>query len=79
MFLQASARASGGTSPTLTVVVKQGAVTIASMVVTAGAVTEAVLSAPAIPDEAEITIDTIIGGTSPTWDDIAIVMGVRQA
>lgn len=72
----ASARASGGTSPTLTVDVQDDAASVLSapVAVTAGAVAEAVITAAAIADESVITIDLAITGTSPTWDDITILL-----
>ena len=74
--VQASARASGGTSPTLTVDVKEAGTTVLSspVSVTAGAVSEATIADSSIADEAVITADLTIGGTSPTWNDITIVM-----
>ncbi len=75
----ATARASGGTSPTLTVTIKQGATTLSAVgPITAGTVAEGTLSSTAIPDEAVVTIDTTIGGTSPTWDDISILMTCKR-
>jgi hypothetical protein len=72
----ASARASGGTSPTLTVDVLEGGVTILSapMSVTAGSVTEGTLTDTVLADEAIITVNLAIGGTSPTWNDITVLL-----
>jgi hypothetical protein len=73
--VSASARASGGTTPTLTVDVQKGGVTMlaAPVAVTAGAVAEATIVASSqIADESVITIDLAIGGTTPTWDDITV-------
>jgi hypothetical protein len=74
--VMASARASGGTSPTLTVDVKKGGTTMLSspVSVTAGSVSEATIADSSIADEAVITVDLTIGGTSPTWNDITIAM-----
>lgn len=74
--VQATARASGGTSPTLTVDVLEAGVTVLStpVAVTAGAVSEAVITDANIADEAVVTATLTIGGTSPTWNDIVIVL-----
>lgn len=78
--VQATARASGGTSPTLTVDVQEAGTTVLSSAVsvTAGTVSEATISDPEIADEAVVTVDLTIGGTSPTWDDITVVMVIRR-
>lgn len=72
----ASARASGGTSPTLTVDVKAGGTTLLSapISVTAGAYAEGTITTAAIADEAAVTIDLAITGTSPTWNDITVFL-----
>jgi hypothetical protein len=72
----ASARASGGTTPTLTVDVKAGGVTVLSapFAVTAGAYSEGTISVPNIADEAAITVDFTIGGTTPTWNDMVVFL-----
>lgn len=74
--VSASARASGGTSPTLTVDVQDDGTTILSapVAVTAGAVAEATLASPQIADESVVTVDLVITGTSPTWDDVDILL-----
>ena len=74
--VSASARASGGTTPTLTVDVQAGGASVLSapVAVTAGAVAEGVVETPAVADEAVITIDLAIGGTTPTWDDISVLL-----
>lgn len=71
-----SARASGGTSPTLTIDVKEGATTVLSapFAVTAGAVSEGTITDSAIADEAVVTVDFTITGTSPTWNDIVVLL-----
>ncbi|HEY9081337.1 hypothetical protein [Magnetovibrio sp.] len=76
--VSASARASGGTTPTLTVDVQDDGTTILSapVAVTAGAVAEATLASSQVADESVITIDLAIGGTSPTWDDIDVLLTV---
>jgi hypothetical protein len=72
----ASARASGGTTPTLTVDVLVGGTTLLSapITVTAGAYAEGTISTAAIADEGAVTVDLTIGGTSPTWNDITVVL-----
>ncbi|WP_447978085.1 hypothetical protein [Candidatus Nitrospira bockiana] len=75
---QATARASGGTSPTLSVVLKNGANTVSTMAVTAGTVTEGTLANTSVADEATITVDLTIGGTSPTWNDITVLVGCKR-
>jgi len=79
--VQATARASGGTTPTLTVDVQHGPTTVLDdpIAITAGTVSEGTLVVTEIPDEAEVTIDLAIGGTSPTWDDISVTLvGLRK-
>lgn len=74
--VSATARASGGTSPTLTVMVEDDGTDILSSAisVTAGTVSEGTVSAPIIADESELTVDLVLGGTSPTWDDIDVLI-----
>ncbi|MCC7487628.1 MAG: hypothetical protein IT529_21850 [Burkholderiales bacterium] len=74
----AAARASGGTSPTLTVDVLAGGTTILSapIAVTAGAYAEGTVTTTAIADEAAMTVTLTIGGTSPTWNDITVLITV---
>lgn len=76
----ASARASTGTTPTLTVDVKEAGVTILTtpVAVTAGTVSEAVISDSRIADESIITLDLTIGGTTPTWNDITVMLVLRR-
>ncbi|MEQ8605179.1 MAG: hypothetical protein RIB45_17845 [Marivibrio sp.] len=72
----ATARASGGTSPTLAIEVLDDGTTVltAPIAVTAGTVSEGALAAPVVADESEISIDLDLGGTSPTWDDVSILI-----
>lgn len=74
----ASARASGGTTPTLTVDVKVAGTTVLSapFAVTAAAYSEGTITTAAIADEAAVTIDLAITGTTPTWDDITVLLTV---
>lgn len=79
--VSATARASGGSAPTLAVEVLDDGTTVLSapIDVTAGAVAEGTLAAPVVADESEISIDLAFGGTSPTFDDIDILITlVRQ-
>lgn len=73
-----TARASGGTSPTLTVDVKAGGTTVLSapISVTAGTVAEGTITTSTLADEAAITADLTIGGTTPTWNDITLLLTV---
>lgn len=72
----ATARASGGTTPTLTVDVLAASTSLLSapVAVTAGAVAEATIATSAIPDETVLNISLAITGTSPTWDDISVML-----
>ena len=78
--VSAAARASGGTSPTLTVDVQDDGVTILSspVSVTAGTVAEATLASTSIADESVITLNLAITGTSPTWDDVDVVLTLAR-
>ena len=77
----ASARASGGTSPTLTVDVNEAGVSVlsAAFSVTAGAWSTGTISNSAIAAANNVTIDFTIGGTSPTWDDITVLLTFKTA
>ncbi|HVL37310.1 MAG TPA: hypothetical protein VM489_16695, partial [Burkholderiales bacterium] len=72
----ASARASGGTSPTLTIDVLAGGTSVLAspIPVTAGAFTHGAIKTDTIADEAVITVSFAIGGTSPTWDDPVLLL-----
>lgn len=76
--VSATARASGGTSPTLTVDVLAGGVTVLSapVSITAGTVSEGTITTAALADEAAITVTLTIGGTGPTWNDITVLLTV---
>lgn len=78
--VSATARASGGTTPTLTVNVKQGAASVlaAPISITAGNVTEGSITSPQLDDEGTVTVDLTIGGTSPTWNDISVVLTLAR-
>ena len=79
--VSATARASGGTSPTLSIDVKEAGTTVLSsaMSITAGTVTVGTISDSSIADNAKITVDATIGGTSPTWDDITVLLTFERA
>jgi hypothetical protein len=74
--VSASARASGGTTPTLAVDIQAGGTTIlaAPIDVTAGAVAEGEIATDTVADEAILTVDLDIGGTNPTWDDLDVLV-----
>lgn len=76
----ASARASGGTSPTLTVdLLDDGVSSLSSPIsVTAGSYTEGAVANAVIGDESVMTVNLTIGGTSPTWNDITILLTVLR-
>lgn len=75
----ATARQSGGTSPTLKVRGNSGSFTIFSTSVTAGTVADAKLSAsPKMTDEDNVTLDMVIGGTSPVWRDITFFILLKR-
>ena len=76
--VSATARASGGTTPTLSVVFKNGASTVSTIAVTAGTITEGTLANTTVADEATLSIDLTIGGTSPTWNDIMVLVGCKR-
>lgn len=76
----ATARASGGTTPTLTVDIKEGASSILSSAIsiTAGTISDGTLSDTALADEAAVSVDLTIGGTNPTWDDITVLLVLKR-
>jgi hypothetical protein len=77
----ATARASGGTSPTLAIDLKDDTVSALSstIAITAGTVAEGTIANPVVADESVMTVDFTITGTSPTWNDITIfITAVRE-
>lgn len=77
--VSATARASGGTSPTLSVVMLNGASTVATVgPITAGTISDGTLANTTVADEAALSIDLTIGGTSPTWTDITVLVGCKR-
>jgi len=78
--VSATARASSGTTPTLTVDVQEGGASILSSAisVTAGTVSEGTISDTSLADESTITVVLTIGGGTPTWDDIMVLLTIRR-
>lgn len=77
----ATARASGGTTPTLAIDLKDDTVSALSSTIsiTAGTVAEGTIANAVVADESVMTVDFTIGGTSPTWNDITIfITAVRE-
>tara|TARA_R110002096_G_scaffold172484_6_gene346183 strand:- start:661 stop:1107 length:447 start_codon:yes stop_codon:yes gene_type:complete len=76
--VSANARASGGTSPTLTVDVEDDGTSVLSSAIsiTAGTISEGTIANATIADESVIEVVLTIGGSSPTWDDITVLMTV---
>ena len=74
--ISASARASGGTTPTLTVDVLNGATTMLSAPIslTAGTPAEGTVTVANHADESTINVNFAITGTSPTWNDITVIL-----
>lgn len=73
-----SARASGGTAPTLTVDLFDDTVSALSapISVTAGTYGLGTITNPLVLDESVMTVDLTITGTTPTWNDITILITV---
>lgn len=78
--VQASARAATGTAPTLAVDVLEGGSTIlaAPLDVTAGSVAQATLADSVIADEAAVTVDFDVGGTTPVFSDVTLILTVSR-
>ena len=77
----ATARASGGTSPTLKIRGLSGVQCIysSSGAFVAGTTKALTLATtPKIVDESAATIDLVIGGTSPVWSDISILLFLKR-
>lgn len=74
--VSATARASGGTTPALTVDVLAGGTSVLSapISITAGTVAEGTITTSAIADESVVTVNLAITGTSPTWNDITVML-----
>ena len=72
---KANARASGGTTPTLTVGLEVGSTALLSAPITVNATPVWASGTPAdvaIAAGADIETVLTIGGTNPTWDDIVV-------
>lgn len=80
LSVQANARASGGTTPTLTVDVLNGSTSMLSapISITAGTVVEGTITTATHADESTINVNLAIGGSSPTWNDITVVLTVLR-
>lgn len=78
LAVSGGARAKSGTTPTLAVDVKAGGVSVltAPVAFVDGSVTEASIDSTKaqIADEAEITIDLDVGGTTPNYSDVDILL-----
>ena len=76
----ATARASGGTTPTLTVDLKDDTVSALSsaIAITAGTYSEGTIANAVVADESVMTVDFTITGTSPTWNDITVFITVLR-
>jgi hypothetical protein len=76
------AASSSGTTPTLTADLLEGGVSMLTAVcnVVADTVTEATISDDAIADEATVTVNLDIGGTStPTFVDVTLLLTVMRS
>ena len=78
--VSAKARASSGTSPTLTVDIKEGGTSILSapFSVYSTETSSGTLSDTTLADESTISLDLNIGGTSPVWQDIMTILTIRR-
>lgn len=78
--VSASARASGGTTPTLTVDVLNGATTMlaAPIALTAGTPAQGTVTVANHADESTINVNFAITGTSPTWNDITVILTLAR-
>ncbi|MBW8034217.1 MAG: hypothetical protein FVQ79_00690 [Planctomycetes bacterium] len=76
--VSANARASGGTSPTLTVdLLDDGTSALSAPIsLTAGTVSEGTVTNATVVDESVMTIDFVITGSTPTWDDVTVFITV---
>lgn len=73
--IKCAARAVGGTTPTFTWTLQEGAGTLATCAPTAANTeVEGTISDKAVADEAAITLDYASTGTSPTLDDATVLL-----
>lgn len=78
--ISGTCRASGGSSPTLTIGLEDDTVSVlsAAFAVTAGTVAEGTISTPVVADESVMEIVFTIGGSSPTWDDCTVLITYQR-
>ena len=78
--VSAKARASSGTTPTLSVDVKEGGVSILSapFFLNSSSVVEGTISDKTLADESTISVDLAIGGDTPVWEDITTILTLRR-
>jgi len=78
--ISGTCRASGGTTPTLTIDLEDdGTSALASAFsVTAGTVAEGSIANAAVVDESVMEIVLTIGGSSPTWDDCTVLITYQR-
>lgn len=76
--MSTTARAASGVTDTLTLNLRAGATSVISapLAVSAVGVSEATITTSTIPDETVIHIDTAVGGTSPAWYDISVLLSL---
>lgn len=82
LSVMAAARVSGGTTPTLTVDVLSGGTSILTAPISVNTTTATfgtfTAAGRTIADEAVITVNLALGGTSPTWNDITVMLVVQR-
>jgi len=80
VHVSATARQSSGSNPTLTVNVKDAGTTVLSspISITAGTVTDGVISSPTVTDESLLSVDFAITGTAPRWNDITLLLLLKR-
>jgi hypothetical protein len=79
---KANARVSGGTTPTLTVDLKEVSTSLLSAPMTVDATPVEVagtpVADPSIASGAMINCTLTIGGTNPTWDDVSVTFDLLR-
>lgn len=80
--ISGTCRASGGSSPTLTINLEDDGTSVLSsaFAVTAGTVAEGTISTAgaSVADESVMEIVFTIGGSSPTWDDCTVLITLQR-
>lgn len=78
--ISGTCRASGGTTPTLTIDLEDDGTSVlsAAFAVTAGTVAEGTISTASVVDESVMEIVFTIGGSSPTWDDCTVLITLQR-